>query len=683
MTLRLQYQTLPFGGFTNFNPDANNISDLRLRIGDSHPAVLSWTWHGPNHQTPIPRLAFVRFWDDTQRTEATPNFEGYVEDVVPGDDGHTVEYRAYDPTRRAANEITCFDEPWPEGTPVSGSTGTRPVPDSTAVPRVIYNAKIDNDPDYSHSIEDDLIVGDIIADLLEYQKQPLYWLNACPEASPGVPGSPYKLNSSSGTGTGDELSAMDFKPQEKLVFESEGLRSAITRTLQQYAPNYRLLFEPGARQWRFYDLTQAPQQTLALNEFGGTYKVLSLSLEPSLEERFTAVRIYGPPTTVVAAPGGEGDVGAFSTAPVGSGSDGTGGGLTTLGSGYVLETYNTSTGFRDAVAYTQFQIVDENKRRGAKMLSRTVTVPMVAPKPDLEMLGYEFIPVKSPTLQLSFDNGSTWMTILGTFFDFKNGIANSVNPIYYYVSPAPVFGSTQTFFVPTTYRLIWAYYASPLSVRKPSSGFEGTAYTDADLESVFEVYDESLAVGYEYGTPVTTATRRAQFEKLAQQLLDERKNIVWTGGCTLEGLKYEFASLNRRINFTSEDADGAALTTGWESINAFLTDVEYDFTMSVTTLTFSSDQMALMRVDVERLKEKLKIRALNQTVVHTVFIPLRTNGYQPTTLGGRDARDQLIRQHGQELGSFASVGQPGMEAAGVIVNNEFQYIDPETGEVET
>jgi len=673
MTLRMQYQTVPFGSFTRFDPGTNDVDNIRVQISEAHPAVLSFRVHTPNHQTPIPRLAFVVFWDDadSNQNERAPLFEGYAEDVKPGDDGHTVEYTCYGADRRVASEVTLFSEPWQAGNIVSGSNGTRPIPDATAVPRVVYNAKIDNDPDYAHSVSDDLQVGQIIKELFDYQKQPLFWLNACPAQSgdPTQPGSPYKLDSGSGTGAGDELGAMDFKPQEKIVFDSESFRSALSRLLQMYAPNYRFRLEPGVRQWRFWDLTSAPQVTLTLNDFSGDDKVLSLTLEPSLDERFTAVRIYGPPTTKVAAPGGEGDVGVFSTAPVGSGSDGTGGGLMTLGTGIILETYTTTTGTREAIAYTQFQIVDPNKRRGAKLLSRTITVPMVAPKPDLSMLGYEYIAVKSPTLQVSFDNGSTWMTVLGTFFDFKNGIANCNLPLYYYVTPAPVSGSTQTFFPPTTYRLIWAYYDVPLSVRKPSSGYEGTAYTEADLESTLEIYDESLAVGYEYGTPVTTATRTAQFEKLAQALLDERKNIVWAGGCTLEGLRYTYRSLSRRINITAEDADGSPITTGWESINAYLTDVEYDFTNSITTLQFSSDQMALMQVDVERMKERLKIRAMEQVATYSVFIPLRDTGYRPTTLAGFDA-----------LKDPRSMG--GMEWAGFFVNQAFRYVDPQTGEVE-
>lgn len=660
MTLRFQYATLPFGGFTQISVTADRIDQIKLKVGDSHPRMLTWRMHGNNYSPPIPALAFVQFWDEgatdangNAQTENNPAFEGYVETVNPSDDGLHIDYTAYDATRRASNEVTVMSVPWEQGTPVSGAGGTPPTVGTGAVPRLVQNCKTDNDPDYAFSLEQDLTVGQTIQSILEYQYHPLYWLRAAHgDGSAAGNGTAYRLNTGSGTGGNQELHAMDFKPQEKMVFESEPVRSAIARLMQMYAPQYRMIFEPGQRHWRFYNITAGTQLTLTLNDFTGTYKVLSYSLEPSLEECHTAVKIYGPQTTLVAAPGGEGDTDAFTT-------DGSAPSLVPLGAGINLQNYVTATGTHQAIAYTRYQIVDTTKRRGAKLLSRTVTVPMT---------DWQFIPVKSPTLQISFDFGETWMTVLGTFFDFQNGIADMVNPLYWWVDPAPIPGSTQKFFPPTTVRLVWAYYSDPITVRKPTTGYEGTAYTVAGLQSELAIYDESLAVGYEYGTPVTTATRVTQMGKLAQAILDERKNVVWTGGCVLEGLKYDFLMLNKRINFTGETTTGSPLTTGWESINAFLTDVEYDYENQVTSLTFSSDQMSLMRVDPERLKEVLKIKALQQVVSYSAFIPLREAGYKPWTLAGEDARTDP-----RSLG--------GMEAAGAVSIETISYVDPETGEL--
>jgi len=165
--------------------------------------------------------------------------------------------------------------------------------------------------------------------------------------------------------------------------------------------------------------------------------------------------------------------------------------------------------------------------------------------------------------------------------------------------------------LPDNARLIYAYLADPLEVRKPSSGFEGTAYTVAGMEVEMRLYDEMLSVGYENGTPITTATRTAQYEKLAQQKLDVVKDIIYTGGCTIDGLDMNFLRLQKRINFAGVDGNGSTLTTGWEAIDAILTDVEYDFDgRGLTTLTFSSDKAQYLQQSTDALKQLLKIRAL-------------------------------------------------------------------------
>lgn len=665
MTVAIQYSTVPFGGFTTVNVGAARIDKLKIALAEQGIWQASWTMYVPQHQVPIPRLAFVRIWDQgavdsngNAQSAVNPLYEGYIENVTPGDDGHTVEYLAADARKRVANQVTVMSTAWAAGSPISGSYGSFPAPGTGAVPRLVCNVKIDNDQDYAFARLNDATVGEIIQTLLEDQYQPLYWLNAA-----NASGTAYRLNAGSGTGAGSEIAGMDFKPQGKVSFESESIGSAIQRLMGMYAPNYRCYLEPGQRMWRFYDAKQSPAITIPLNTVGSAYIPLSLDLTPSMEERYTSIEIRGPETTVVAAPGGEGDVGVFET-------DGSAPTLSPVGSGILLQNYSTAGGMHEARSYTQYQIVDSTKRRGAKRLSRTVTVPMVSPHPDGESFGYEYMQCHSPTLQISFDDGSTWMTVLGVDFDFQNGIATMSNPIYYYTSPAPIAGSTQTFFPPTNVRLVWAYFSDPITVRKPASGHEGTALTVAGLRNTLHMYDSQLAVGYEYGTPVTTATRTAQFEKLAQALLDERKDIVWTGGVTLDGLVYGFSRLNKRVNFSATDNDGVTVTTGWEAINAHVTEVEYDFTEQLTTLTFSSDQMSLMGVDIDRLKERLKIKALEQREVITSFIQYgNPYGFQALSLAAMDV-SAMGGGFAQSTGSII----------GTTTQYGYEYVDPETGE---
>jgi hypothetical protein len=121
-----------------------------------------------------------------------------------------------------------------------------------------------------------------------------------------------------------------------------------------------------------------------------------------------------------------------------------------------------------------------------------------------------------------------------------------------------------------------------------------------------------LAIGYERGIPFSTPARLAQFQQLADIMQAQRRDIVYAGGCTLDGLQYEFQRLNQAISFAALDGDGNPLTTGWEAIQALLTDVEYDYDQGITTLQFSSDQLELAGFDAEFLKHRLKIKALNR-----------------------------------------------------------------------
>jgi hypothetical protein len=62
------------------------------------------------------------------------------------------------------------------------------------------------------------------------------------------------------------------------------------------------------------------------------------------------------------------------------------------------------------------------------------------------------------------------------------------------------------------------------------------------------------------------------------------------------------------VNLAALDDDGGTLTTGWEAVGAIVTDVEYNFSDRTTQLTFSADQMETLGLDVQQLKDRLRIR---------------------------------------------------------------------------
>lgn len=537
-----------------------------LTIAYSTPRVLRFVAHQASHTTPLPLLTGIRFWtDDTGGgSDTSPLFEGYVWEALPGaNEPALVNYTCYDITHRVAREVPIMSLAWQEGPPVDYGVG--------AIPRFVCNVTQDSDDDYSYTRGNGLTVGNIIATLLEDALPILKVMFAAPAS-----GDPYEST---------ELDTFTVEPQSKVVFESQRLRQGIDAMLRYY-PACRWLFWPGEdhRQWRFNNVTASSDKTLTLNQSAADGAVLSLELHRSLDNRYTAVWIVGPPTITP------------NTYATGDSS------LTETGAEYM--------GLVDGLPYYapySWQITSSGNRQGARRFLADQYVPMGQ---------YNWVRTRSPSLQLSFDGGTTWLSILNPLINFNTGEVSTGLPIYYYVDPPPNPGSDQQIFAPTDVRLLWANYTTPLNIRVPAFGagagggdYEGTAYTDFGLGATDMIYDEMLAVGYEWGQPVTSVTRLAKYAALAQARLDERKNTIVTGGAVLSSLDYDFKNLDMKVNIAAVDADGATLTTGWEDIGAIVTDCEYDFTEKTTTLTFSSDLMELAGMEPEEMKRRLKIRA--------------------------------------------------------------------------
>ncbi len=626
MAARMQKQLTHGGEWTEVDLASLAAAGGKLNLSYTHAAQLSFTCIAAEHTLPIERLAFIRFWiegeflDDgtTAQDEDHPLFEGFVETVGPGGDANKVSSVAYDPTFRANREITFMSAAYTN----SGSAAVEAI---GAIPRVVYNATDEGDADYGQSLGQNASIGYLIGGILDYCRVPLWYLNACPG-----PDSPEQAFNSA------DLSGITFQPQEKIVWESESVRAA-TERLQRYEPRARMIWEPGSRLWRYRDITVAPEVPLRLNDPTVDFPVLSLDLSPSLDRCFTAIKIYGPPVTSTQE---------FTWIHPDVAPDGWTNTLAPVGDPVTIETVGlTST----VSTFRAWQIVDTAKRRGARLL------------PDWYALRTsEFIwdEVKEPQFLLSWDGGNTWIGAANCFLNFLNGSATFPVTLPY-VTLDQQFGQTaefsgQHYFAPNAAKLIYAPFGDALSVRVPESGFEGTAYDIAGLQLQKIVYDEQVAVGMEYGAPVTSDARLAQIAVYGRALLDKSKDMVWTGGCVLDGLDFSWCRLNRRVTFEASDGSGGTLLTGWEMIHAWVTDVEYDFTEQTTTLTFSSDRAELMGEDPAMIKERLKIRALEQ-VQYEQF----TNLWRTETNWR---------------------GETFQELAGVQVTSGFQYVDTVTGQ---
>lgn len=612
MALHFQTQAHPGHPYEDVDLEASKVFGVKLRLSYSAPATLSWSMFYPHNEKPIPYLRFIRFWDDADpgADEDNPHFEGFVEVVTPADDGHTVNYEAHDPTVRTSNEFTVMNREWIDGV-ASGSDPYQPVEHPAAYPRIVFNCTIDNDDDWALQrtkgvesgsfpmFDNQHTVGEIIKTILDDQNKPLFYHNAAPDP---VDGPPYDL---------DELELLDFIPQEKVIFESECVRSAVERLTQVWYPAYRLLWTPGSRQWRFKDISASDAVSIVLNDPTADYPVLSFDIDRSLQGRHTAVKIYGPEVLTA-------NIASTQFVLSGSTSTSSGGigqtGLVPWDAGEVLETVGADL----QIAYSAFKINDPNRSLMARILPEVTFVRMGE---------FWWQGIKSPTLQMRWTGTNInasgtavagplvaegeWITISGVYFDFQNGVAYTGRPIYVYNSEG-IDGDEGTYhyFPPDDVRIVYAYLDAPISVRYPETGFEGTAFDEANLQNELKLYDDMLAVGYNWiGQPITTSVRLERFEKLAERIHAERKDVVYIGGVNLAGIDFEYKQLDRRVNIEAVDVDGVPLATGWEDINAIVTDVEYDWENDTTVLQFSGDHQALLGIDTEAMKAKLKIRA--------------------------------------------------------------------------
>lgn len=605
MTMHISKQDAVFGSFTELDVEALGIGDMKLSIGYSHADRLEFTVTAANHTLPLAFDDFIKVWDDEgdvdtssePQSSSNPLFEGWIEDVQPGSDTNTVKIVAYDPTYRSVRTAPLMNDGW------NLDSSDHPTPIASSYPRVVFNVTQDNDDDYAYSIGQNYTLGQIIQTVLNDGRLPLYHVNAGPgNGTASGPYNPFVVADlgEDTSGSSEWVGGLDFEPQEKIVSHSESIRSFIDRLLGQYDPTTKVKFIPGERLWRFFRVKTSPIATITINDPSAWHGMVnSIEMQRSMEGRHGAVQFYGPEGL------------EWRTAEWADDTDDT---LEPINQVTIGSIPNTG------LSFNEFQITDPDFTRIANRGPYAIYVPGPTALWNnangsvmTELSAGVLVQTWSPSLQYRFANsgggGSGWKTVSGLRWDARTGRIWIGDGSLYRLDPT---NPTNKFEEPIGIRFVYPALVEPLTVREPETGFEGTAYTVAGLRSERKEYDESLAVGYAYGIPITTVTRVGKFRKLARQILNAAKDIVYTGGITLEGINYEFARLNRRVNLAAKNDDGSTLTTGWESIGAIVTDVEYDFTEQTTTLQFSSDQMETIGMDPEKLKDRLKIRPAQQ-----------------------------------------------------------------------
>ncbi len=582
MPLRMYAQTSPWLGWDEIDLDAIGLHDLKIKSSYSQPRQVEFKCVLPQHELPTGlRDGIVLFDEDLGYSFASPQFEGHVLDISPGKSTYEVNVKCMDATRRATEETYVMSSPWAAGTG-TGSGPYMPLEGTSAYPRLVVNTTIENDDDWAFTRVFDYTMGQILQLLFDDALPALRFANAAPAS-----GVPYEST---------DLANFTYKPQEKITFESMTLRRAINQLLPM-EPKFKMIFVPGTRKWRFYDLTAAPSVTITLNTPDANLQVLSGEIIRSLEDRATAVKFYGPERTVM------------DQVTTASGSGLGSGGLDYFGSGMLVETCNGDP----LIAYRIFQVHDPAKRRLARLLPLEIWI---------QAGQFLWVKRRTPTLQAWF-SGQSWPdTIWGITFDTARGKVYTPNWVTQYRETPPS-GECHNL-LPYNVVFNFAYLGTPFIARYPETGFGGTAYDDAGMAVEEKIYDDMLAIGYELNNPVTSSGRVAQFTQLAKQIHEGKRDIVYTGMLVLDGIHSEFLNLNRRVNIAANDPDGNPITTGWESAGMQVTECELDYEQSQTTLTLSSDHLELFGESIDVMKAKLKIRKLDQiTTTWYRVVPLQ------------------------------------------------------------
>ena len=590
MALHLQRQTARFPATETWEELTldDTYHSFRYQASYSSPTRLSFVVEADSHTLPLDYVDYVRFWDDaaklpdgvTDQDEDHPIFEGWIEEITPGTDPTGVNVVAYDPTYRASRKAIVMSA----ASVAADPTSDFPIDGPAGYPRAVWNCPNTQDPDYAFAIGQDWTVSQIIKSILDNGLLPLKHLNAA-------------TGSAAYTSTDTDSPNMTFKPEDKIVATVETPRGLVERILTQHEPTFKPFWEPGTRLWRLHKLPDATATTITVNDDTQTYPVLSAEVRRSAEGRYSAVKIYGPQGVEwkTAVWNGPGSTTGNTLEPTGS------------------STYSIGQVGEVSTCYWSFTITDPDFNRIGMKGPEPILVPnfyagqVLASGDITTQLLTISTETEFPALVVEYGTGNE-RAVRIAYLDRRNGIVEIDSGTCMYLwDPAGTPG-VDRYVLPTKVTLHYPNLTDPLYVRSPETGYEGTVYTVGGIESEYKEYDENLAVDIRYGVPVTTSTRMDRMQLYADRLLAERKDLIHSGGIREHGIDYRFAWLGKRVNIAALKEDGTSLTTGWESIGAWVTDVDIDFEERVTTISMHTDQMELFGLDPEALKLRLGIR---------------------------------------------------------------------------
>lgn len=509
---------------------------------------------------------------------------------------------------------------------------------SPAIPRYVYNAK-QGDTDYSTS-RDRMSVGQILKEWLDNNVASLRAVGCAPAAS-----DPYVQA---------ELDLLTVVPPGKLVFENAKFAEAVADLLQ-HQPYVVFHIDPDTKIWHFKRIEDLSASTITFQ----SDEVFDDMIESSTEGCRTAYQIYGElQQTLRWAYLSKGDLAAGWNAAKETDWDlskamavayDESGNPTDQGSDYIINAgaswtpnafdgltvwlsdgvddeaveiaSNTATrinlvadhGLGTITSYevkggntdyryvwSRYQVTDATKRRMARWNRRGAPFIGGVPGQKITTSNAIFHPVVYAVYTVRNSDGEdrdVWMMV-PVAFDHEEGTFLTHTPLASFgPEKSPLKAGDAT--APKDVLLIYEHVQTNLSARAPASGHTGTAYSEAGVEETETVYVSEWQDEAEQG----------DYDTLAAERIKALKDIRYRGSVPIVGTQSAYVNLGRVMNIGAVDSDGVPVATGWESINALLRSVTYDWQNEYggkTTLEINSDMRGYAGVRPVRTREPTK-----------------------------------------------------------------------------
>jgi len=315
---------------------------------------------------------------------------------------------------------------------------------------------------------------------------------------------------------------------------------AAIQQLVSYAPNYRVFFDDLQNAWVFPDILDQPVAEIELADDN----LVMFEYEEDVSNRYTAIELTAPWEGVYVIPY----------------------------KGYALLTPMWDTDLEDDWCYQKIGLANpQNPNGNYSWVYRRWTIP------DLVEEANKHAPMQVVVRALR-ENSNNYIPI-DARIDLENRVAVAECPIVMEgnpYDPGHATGPLEAYI--TFYRTDTAPTGGWQSLRVPTSGFEGTAYTLHGLERTKKEVVDLMDLNEYY----------------AQTRLDVMKDVIITGDPIIEGDPIpELINLQKKVRATH-----ASKTTGLESVAAVYTGYTYQFgRRGENQLQLTTDLANLLRIN--------------------------------------------------------------------------------------